>query len=246
LVTMMSNGGPRMALEVQPDFRVLAFACVVSVTACLLFSLAPAMLATRRAVQPALSEARSGRWRLGKGLIVAQAAISLLLLIGAGLFGRTLIHMYNVDTGFQRQGVLMFSVEAAKAGYRGEKLRELRTRILSTLGTVPGVTSASASMLSPVGPGGWDGSVEVEDYQHRPDESTISHFNAVGPRYFATLRARIVLGREFEERDTLPDAKGVAVVHSRVTTSRTGPRSAGGSWRIESGAGSRLWVSLRT
>jgi hypothetical protein len=85
-------------------------------------------------------------------------------------------------------------------------------------------------MLSPVGPGGWDGSVEVEGYQHRPDESTISHFNAVSPRYFETLHAPIVLGREFEERDTLPDAKGVVIVNETFARYYFKDRSPIGRW----------------
>jgi len=96
LVTMMSNGGPRMPLESRPDARVLSFAGLASLIACLLFGLAPAILASRQSFRPGLSEIRADRWRLGKGLIVAQVAISTLLLIGAGLFGRTLLSSFRL------------------------------------------------------------------------------------------------------------------------------------------------------
>src|SRR5262249_25472269 len=87
LVTVMSNGAERIALTVRPDLRVLGFAGAVSVAACLLFSLTPAIHAVRHGIQPALAETRgSARWRLGRGLVATQVAISTVLLIGAGLF----------------------------------------------------------------------------------------------------------------------------------------------------------------
>ena len=105
LVAMMSNGGERIALNLRPDLRILAFAACITLAACLLFSLAPAIQATRQGIQPALAEARSGtRWRWGSGLIAAQVAISVLLVIGAGLFGRTLLRLYSIETGFHTRG----------------------------------------------------------------------------------------------------------------------------------------------
>jgi hypothetical protein len=122
---MMSNGGDRIAIDVRPDLRVLAFACAVSLAACLLFSLAPAVQAVRGSLQSAFADLRSPRWRFGRGLIVAQAAIALLLLIGAGLFGRTLYNMYAQDSGFHRSGVLTFSLNPSQAGYRNDAIPSL-------------------------------------------------------------------------------------------------------------------------
>jgi len=94
LVTMMSNRGERIALTLRPDLRILAFAASISAASCLLFSLAPAIQATHQGIQPGVAEARlTGRWRWGRGLIAAQVAISILLLIGAGLFGRNLLRL---------------------------------------------------------------------------------------------------------------------------------------------------------
>jgi predicted permease len=229
LVTMMSNGGPRMALAVRPDTRVLAFASLVSLLACLLFSLAPAIQATRLSVQPALAEIRAGRWRLGKGLIVAQVAISLLLLIGAGLFGRSLLNMYSLDAGFDRRGVLLFSVNTAKAGYKGRRVRDLQERILTELKTLPGVSSASLALLPPLSGGGWDGTVYVEGYTYAPEEDNVVHLNAVGPHFFRTLNTPVVLGREFDERDT-PASPNVAVVNQTFARYYFNGRSPIGKW----------------
>ncbi len=236
LVTMMSNGGPRMALEVRPDARVLAFAAGISLLACLLFSLAPAIQATRSRLQPALAETRSGRWRLGKALIVAQVAISLLLLIGAGLFGRSLLNMYSVDAGFERRGVLLFSVSTAKAGYQGSRLRDIQARILAELETLPGVTSASLTLLPPLSGGGWDSNVYVEGYTHAPDEDDMVHLNAAGPRFFRTLGTPVLLGREFGERDTAAAPK-VAVVNQTFARYYFNGRSPIGKWISLEGPG---------
>ena len=144
LVAMMSNGGERIALNLRPDLRILAFAASISAAACLLFSLAPAIQATRQGIQPALAEARSGaRWRWGRGLIAAQVAISVLLVIGAGLFGRTLLRLYSIETGFHRDDVILISVKTDRAGLQGHALRG---RILESLRSMPGVASASFEM----------------------------------------------------------------------------------------------------
>ena len=199
LVTVMSNGGQPIALNIRPDLRVLGFAAAVSVAACLLFSLAPAIQAMRHGIQPALAEVRgSARWRLGRVLVAAQVAISMVLLIGAGLFARTLVRLYAIETGFDRANVLLFSVNDSHATLRGPALR---ARILEDLRHFPGVSSATAA-VSPIGSTGWDGSVRVEGHTFAPNEDDRAHFNSVATDYFKTLQTPIVAGRDFDERDT--------------------------------------------
>lgn len=166
LVTVMSNGGQRIALNIRPDLRVLGFAAAVSVGACLLFSLTPAIQAVRQGIQPALAEARgSARWRLGRVLVAAQVAISMVLLIGAGLFSRTLVQLYAIETGFDRSNVQLFAVNDNHAALGGPVLR---ARILEDLRRLPGVASASTA-VSPIGGTGWDGSVRVEGHTFAPN-----------------------------------------------------------------------------
>jgi predicted permease len=199
MVTAMSNGGARIAVNIRPDLRVLAFAAAVSAAACLFFSLVPAIQATRHGIQPALAEARgAARWRLGRGLIAAQVAISAVLLIGAGLFGRTLLRLYSLESGFVSNSVLLFSVNDAHSSLRGA---ELRTRVVEALRSIPGAESACSAM-STVGRSGWDGSLLVEGYTYAPNESDLVDLNMVGPDYFRTLRTPILQGREFDRRDT--------------------------------------------
>ena len=208
LVVMMSNGGERIALNLRPDLRILAFAASISAAACLLFSLAPAIQATRQGIQPALAEARSGaRWRWGRGLIAAQVAISVLLVIGAGLFGRTLLRLYSIETGFHREDVILISVKIDRAGLQGHALRG---RILESLRSMPGVASASFEM-SPLSYKGWEASALVQGYTYGPNEDDQVHVSFIAEDYFRTLRTPVLLGREFSEHDTAMSQKVVVV-----------------------------------
>jgi predicted permease len=208
LVTMMSNGGERIALNLQPDLRILAFAACITMAACLLFSLAPAIQAARQGIQPALAEARSGaRWRWGRGLIAAQVAISVLLVIGAGLFGRSLLRLYAIETGFHPEDVTLISVKTDRAGLQGHALRG---RILESLRSIPGVASASFEM-TPLSYKGWEASALVEGYTYGPNEDDQVHVSFIGEDYFRTLRTPVLLGREFSEHDTAMNQKVVVV-----------------------------------
>jgi predicted permease len=211
LVAAMSNGGPRMLLDVAPNARVLFFAAAISTIACLLFSLAPALQATRQSFQPALAEMRAGRWRLGKGLIVAQMAIAVLLLIGAGLFGRTLTNMYMLDPGFDRHGVVLFSTNAAQLRYTRPRIQEMQLRVPAELEALPGVVSATVSMFAPISGGGWDGSFIVDGRPPTGSQNDVSHVNSVGVDFFKTFRTPVVLGREFNQRDTAESARVVVI-----------------------------------
>src|SRR5882762_1020209 len=131
LIGLMSAGGPRMALRVSPDLRVLAFTAAVSAITCMIFGLIPAWQGSRVQVNPALKESQLGeRTLLRRGLVVVQVALSLLLVIGAGLFTRTLVNLYSLDSGFERRGVLMFGVDMKKAGYKGDQIKKVQARIL--------------------------------------------------------------------------------------------------------------------
>jgi predicted permease len=225
LVTMLANGGPPVALTTTPDARVLAFALAVSVVSCLLFSLAPAVQAMRANVQPVLAEVRAARWTLGRTLVVAQVAISVILLIGAGLFGRSLFKMRSQDTGFRERGVVLFSTNLSRLGYPSERLEPLWERLRKAVEATPGVEAATMSTVPPVSGGsGWDAKIRVDGYTHAPGQSNISHGNRVGPSYFRTYGAPILTGRDFTERD-LSSAEGVAIVNESFARAYLGTAS---------------------
>lgn len=226
LVVTMSNGGERIALNPRPDLRVLAFAAALSAAACLLFSLAPAIQATRQGLQPALSEARLGaRWRWGRGLIAAQVAISVLLVIGAGLFGRTLLRLYAIETGFHREDVTLISVKTDRASVQGSTLRG---QILESLRSMPGVASASFENEALSYKGSQYGT-QVEGYTYGPNEDTHVQVNYIAEDYFGTLRTPVILGREFNDRDTATKAK-VVVVNEAFARRYFQGRSPLGKW----------------
>jgi len=229
LVTMMSNGGPRMLLDARPDARVLLFALSASLAACLLFSLAPALQSMRQSVLPELTEARAGRWRLGKALIVAQMAISVLLLIGAGLSGRTLVNLYALNPGFDPHGVVLFSTNAARLGYTRERIQQIQARVPAELEVLTGIESASVSMFPPISGGGWDGGFVVEGPSAGASQEGVAHINSVGIDFFKTFHTPIVLGREFSQRDTATSPR-VVVVNEAFARTHFPDQSPLGKW----------------
>jgi len=229
LVTMMSNYGPRVPLDVKPDGRMLLFALGASVLACALFSLAPALLATRQSFQPALAEIRAARWRLGKALVVAQMAISVLLLIGAGLFGQTLVKLYGQDLGFDKNGVVVFSTNAEGLEFPRERIRQLQTKMLAELTALPGVASATVSGMPPISRGSWGQGFIVEGGPPADKNMVSSLINSVGPDFFKTLRSPILLGREFNARDTAASPR-VAIVNDAFAKYYFQDRPALGRW----------------
>jgi predicted permease len=204
--------GREVVLSVAPDWRVLAFTCAVSLLACCAAGLTPALLAVRVNVNPALKEVRvHGHGRLGKALVVAQLAISMVLLVGATLFVGTLVKLYAVDRGFESDGVLVVSVRSSRP-YPASRAKVVQGALLDRLRTMPGVRSASAAQMLPVGGSLWDRRVQVEGYTFRPAESEQVGFNVIAPDYFSTLGTPLMAGREFSDRDT-DTAPAVAIVN---------------------------------
>jgi predicted permease len=222
MVALMSIGRAPLILDLHPDIRVLMFTAGVSIVAAVLFGLSPALGATRVSLTPALKQNGGGSrvtgFRLGqkKVLLIAQVALSVLLLCGTGLLVRTLVNLERVDPGFDRNNVLLFSVDPKKAGYKGKELANFYTRLLDQLTAVPGVRSASISLMLPVtGGGGWDNGVDVEGYTPQPDEDMRLYLNSVGPRYFETIGTRVLAGREFGAED-IENSPKVAVVNQAM------------------------------
>ena len=149
------------------------------------------------------------RGHLASALVAAQVAISLLLLIGAGLFVKTLQNLRTLDRGFRHEGVLLVQVDATRAGYDGTRLRAFYQQVLASAGRLPGVTAASLSSITPLMGGGISLPIAVN---RQPVASGEMHFNLVAPRYFETLSTPILLGRDFTLRDD-ETAPGVAIVN---------------------------------
>jgi predicted permease len=209
LVAMLANG-ETLDLSVAPDRRVLAFTTAISLLACLLAGLAPSAHALRANLNPALKEVRaSSRWRLGKALAIAQLSISMVLIVGAALFIGTLMKLYGVDRGLRTDGILTFGVRIHQP-YPPARGLAVQNALLDRLAAVPGVTSATASMVIAIGGGIWTRHVKVDGYTFRENESDEVFFNVIAPTYFATIATPLLLGREFDQRDT--DTSGKAAI----------------------------------
>ena len=218
LLAFMSSGREPVILHVSPNLSVLGFTAVVSVLTGVLFGLAPALRGRRLDLTPALKEgggkivgssspSRGLRLELGKALVVAQVALSLLLLIGAGLFVRTLANLESANLGFDRRNLLLFGIDPTQAGYKGERLASFYEDLRRRIEAVPGVRSASLSRHTFISGGVSISGVSIQGYTPKPGEpnnngSVSLHVNSVGPEFFETFRIPLVLGRTIGDRDT--------------------------------------------
>lgn len=164
LVAFMSRGRYPVTLDVTPDLRVLGFTAAVSVLTGILFGISPALRSTRVDLTPALKEnagslprgphGRGGlRLGLGKTLVVTQVSLSLLLLVGAGLFVRTLTNLENVNAGFNRRNLLLFGIDPTQDGHTGQRLADFYQELARRLEALPGVHSVSMSRHPLIGGG---------------------------------------------------------------------------------------------
>jgi predicted permease len=201
--------GRDVVLSVAPDWRALAFTGLLSVATCIAAGLAPALRAVHVSFTPGLKEMRAkGRGRLGKALVVAQLAISMVLVVGATLFIGTLAKLYAVDRGFESDDVLV--VNLMNSRFPRDRARAIQQDVLERLRSLPDVRSASAAQYLPGG-GVWNISVQVEGHAAGPDEPNVG-FNPIAPGYFATLGTPVLAGREFTSRDAGTRPK-VAIVN---------------------------------
>ncbi len=199
------------------DWRVFAFVAAVSLATGLVFSLVPALRATRLELSGALKEhSRSvalSRTLLSRTLLVAQVAVSLVLLVGAGLFLKTLANLRGVDVGFNPSGLLLFQIDPTRSGYDPEESVALSDRLTDALRAIPGVQSVSRTRMALLAGGAWTSTLWVEG----GDEGHNSHMMSVSPEFFETMEIPLLTGRAFEAQDRA-DAAGVAVINE--TTAR--------------------------
>ena len=220
LLTMVSGGPEPLPLNVAPDVRILAFTLLISIATVLLFGIAPALRATRVELTGALKEgsgsvgARSRR-TMANALIVSQVALSLMLLIGAGLFLRSLVNLENVPTGFNKENVLLFRIDPNAAGYKEDaRLVNLYQALEQRIGAEPGVRSASVSFFT-FNEGSSDDSVTVFGSSLAPGIQNDVIENVVGQGYFATMGIPLLEGRLIGPQDTATAPK-VAVINETM------------------------------
>ncbi|HYL77395.1 MAG TPA: ABC transporter permease, partial [Bryobacteraceae bacterium] len=221
LVTFISPANNPLALKLSPDLRVLGFTAAICLLTGLLFGLAPAWRATRVELTPALKQSasslRAGHAGLGlaKTLVIAQTVLSLVLLFGAGLFVRTLVNLKNLDTGFDKENLLLFGVNPLKAGYKGAALTDFYTRVQQRVGTLPGVVSATSSLHLLLSGSSRGNSIWIPGYAPKPDERMSVRVVPAGPKFFETMKIPLLHGRDFNDADN-EKAPQVVVVNQTL------------------------------
>jgi predicted permease len=206
------------SLPIQIDAPVMLFAAALSLLTGVLFGLFPALHSTRPDLLSTLkgqsgqpSGARAAA-RFRTTLATAQIALSMALLVSAGLFTRSLFNVSRVDLGVKVDNVVAFGVSPELNGYTSERSRQLFERLESELAALPGVTGVTASLVPLLAGSNWGSDVQVEGFKSGPDIDSNSRFNEIGPGYFRTLGVPLIAGREFTAADSLKAAK-VAIVN---------------------------------
>ncbi len=204
LINLISTSRSSVFLNLSVDGRMLAFTAGVAILTGLLFGLAPAWRGTRVDPQSAMKANARGviegsRFGLAKMLVMIQVALSVVLVVGAGLMLGTFWKLSSLDTGFDRQNVLLVRLNSAKPFAYKEILDRVRA--------IPGVLSASMSGQVPIGRGAWNEEVDIEGYGNAS-----VMYNSVTPGYFDTLKTPLLMGRDFNQYDT-PQSPPVAIVN---------------------------------
>jgi predicted permease len=220
LIHLISTTRHPLDIDLSLDSRVLAFTVGAAILTAVLFGFAPALRATRMELNQVMKEntrtalRASSRFSLGKTLVAGQVALSLVLLIAAGLFLGTLRNLWAVDPGFTRHNILIVAANVQQAAIPAAKRVNTYREILDRLRALPGVASAASSLITPISPEGWAQPVKPEGIVAKSPRDTLMFLNRISPGYFATLRTPMLLGRDFGNRDELNAAKTIIVNES--------------------------------
>jgi predicted permease len=217
LIGMLPEDAGSSALSAAVDVRVVGFAVALALVTAMGFGLGPALRATgprAAALRPGTGRVLGGgrQARLLRVLVVAQVALSLLLVTGAGLFARSLYNLRSIDPGFAPTGLLQLRIDAALNGYAGPQAVALADRLRQELATIAGATSVSVATIPAMNNGFGFQTVRVQDYDPAAGEDMNSMINNVGPGYFATLGVPLVQGRDFTDTD-IEGGQRVAIVN---------------------------------
>jgi putative ABC transport system permease protein len=221
LVRYISTGDRKVFLDLSFDWRVLSFTTGVAIFTGLLFGVLPAFRSTRVSLTSAMkgsqgADAESQRkFRPGKWIVASQVALSLVLLVASGLFLRSFVKLVTMDIGFDRNNVLLVHADLHIAKVIPEEQPAMFDDIESKLRALPGVVSASRSLLTPVSQRTWNNVLLVDTPNPPTGDDALANFNFISPAYFETLRTPLLAGRNFNRSDTKTSAQ-VAIVNESL------------------------------
>src|SRR5437764_6637917 len=215
LVALISTQQNQIFLDLGMDWRVLTFTTALAVLTTVFFGLAPAVRATRAEPATLLQSGSRGmsggreRFSLRRILVVSQVAVSVVLLMGALLFVRSLRNLTTLNVGFQQSGILVTSVDFQRLHLPEERFTEYKRDLIKRVQAIPGVESAANAMLVPFGGSAWNEDVLLEGSD---TDAGVVWLNYLGPGYFQVIGTPLLTGRDFDDRDTATSGK-VAIVN---------------------------------
>ena len=241
LVEFLNTDNNQIFVTLSLDWRIFAFTAALAVATCLIFGLMPALRATGTAPGLAMKAGSRGstdtreRFGLRRALVVVQVALSLVLVVGALLFVRSLRNLMTLDAGFAQEGILIANLDLRRTGVPNEQLPTLFDSVISRVAGLPGVQSAAHAFIVPVSGSGWNNNIIINGQK---PASAVVNFNAVSAGYFKTMGTPILTGRDFDDRRDTPMSEKVAIVtESFVKKYFEGQNPIGRAFQIEEGAG---------
>jgi putative ABC transport system permease protein len=249
LVAQLSTQANRVVLDLPLDWRVMGFTMAVSVATALLFGTAPAFRAARVDPIDAIKEhGRSaggdGRVSISSGLVIAQVALSLVLVVAAGLFVRSFTGLANVRLGFDREQILVVNVNALRSRMDPGERAALFQRLTDAVAAVPGVVRAAGSVVTPVSNSTWGFNVNVPGAPELPERDRNVLVNMVTPGWFATYGTRLLAGRDIDARDSATAPHVALVNEAFVRRFFPGRNAVGGTIEYPSGTSQQTPPSL--
>ncbi|MGA2145319.1 MAG: ABC transporter permease [Bryobacteraceae bacterium] len=220
LLTFLPPALAGYSIASTPDPTMLAFTFGLTLATGVLFGLAPALQSTRPNLARTLKDQAGSviggsHVMLRKTMVTAQVALSLLLLIGAGLFVRSLANLHGLDPGFRVGNLIQFQIAPRAAGYDNDRTRAFWIELEERLRAIPGVYPAGLALVPVLSNSEWDNSLTIAGYTPKPGEDIDPHFNGVSAGYFDALGIRVLAGRVFTRKDVLNSPR-VAVVNESL------------------------------
>jgi len=241
LVSFLATGRNPLFLELEPDWRVLAFTAAVAVLTCILFGLTPALRATRTPPSAAMKGSGRGltadreRFGLRRTLVVSQVALSLVLLVGALLFVGSLRKLMILDAGFRQDGLLIAGIDISRLNYPVARRAAFYRDLLAAVRATPGIEQAASAGIVQLSGSGWNDVIEI--FGQNKNDRMIPWFDKVSARYFQTMGTPLIAGRDFNDHDT-PASPEVAIVNQEFSNKfLNGANPIGKQFRVLVGPG---------
>ena len=241
MVSFLATRDSVVFVELGADWRVFGFMAALAVLTCVLFGLTPALRASNAAPASAMKASGRGltadrnKFGLRRMLVISQMALSLVLLVGALLFVRSLRNLTTLDAGFRENGLVTVGVGAERLQFSPERRGALYRELLSRMRASPGVEQAATANIIQISGSGWNDSIEISG--QRSQGRMVPWFDRVSSGYFRTMGTPLLAGRDFDDRDT-PASPEVAVVNQEFSRKfLDGANPIGKSFRVLSGPG---------